>query len=652
MTRPGFRIATLGTALLLVCQGVGAQDTIAPAWGRPVPPPLPQPAWRAAAIARGTRTLTGEPGAQYWQPQVRYDIEASLDTASHRLDAIARARWVNTGPDTLGSFYLQLSQNLFAPNALRNTPVPVTGGVEIASVELDGKPIGTLTSAEQEGAYQLFSTAMRIAPFRAIAPGDTVTVVVRYGFSIPVGAPRSGRSRDGLEYVVAYWYPQVAVLDDLQRWNAELYLGTAEFYQGFGDYDVQLTVPEGWLIAGTGQLVDETVLGDSVRLRLAQVRRTGAPQVIASPAAGVPPGQGMVTWRFEARHVRDFAWATSPMWQWEATTVLQHDRNGSGPDTVLVSAFFRPTASHWGTALAWTARALVEMAALTDRRYAYPQFSTIQGPGSCAGIEYPMATCIDQQRDSLALRSVIVHEVAHSWTPMRVASNENKYPWMDEGLTRFAQNVILERATGEARWRIDREQYLAAVRDGSEIESMRPGDEFPILTAAYAIAGYAKPSLALRALRGWLGEVTFWKAYRSYFASWDGKHPSPWDFFDTFNTVAAQRLDWFWRTWFFETWPLDQAIASVHEQGSDLVVIIEDRGWAPMPVLLTITRANGMVEERSLAPDAWLAGERQHSIRVPDGATVTRVELDPEEWYPDVDRTNQAWIRSGVAGSP
>jgi hypothetical protein len=149
----------------------------------------------------------------------------------------------------------------------------------------------------------------------------------------------------------------------------------------------------------------------------------------------------------------------------------------------------------------------------------------------------------------------------------------------------------------------------------------------------------------LHALRTLLGEPTFWRAFREYGRRWSYKHPQPWDFFNTFENVAGRDLDWFWRTWFYETWALDQAIAAVTPSGGSLLVTIEDRGLAPMPVRLAITRSDGRVDRLDIPVEVWLSGRRRHSAVISDGNSVRTIEIDPERFFPDIDRTNQTWSR-------
>jgi len=271
-------------------------------------------------------------------------------------------------------------------------------------------------------------------------------------------------------------------------------------------------------------------------------------------------------------------------------------------------------------------------------------------------MEYPMMTCIGGRRDTLSLYSVTVHEIAHMWFPMQVGSNERRYAWQDEGLTRFNQaQAMREFFRGYDLERIARNQYIDLSRRGGEyaggeVELMRHGDLYPPGTPAYGVASYAKMATNLAALRAVLGDQTFLRAYREYGRRWVNKHPQPHDMWNTFEDVSGQDLSWFWRTWFYETWTLDQAVGDVREAGDSVSIVVEDRGLAPMPARVVVTREGGAAERHEVPVGVWLAGARRHTLRVAASPRITRVEIDPEERFPDVDRSNNRWGSEALGG--
>jgi hypothetical protein len=616
--------------------------------------PIPYPVFEAnafrRAVERGTRTRTGEPGPKYWQQFARYQITAELVPSANQVNGRETVRYFNHSPDTLKSVWVFLNQNLFAPGAPRSNTTPVTGGTEILRIAVAGQ---TLAKRDTGTGYSIDATRMRIGLPRAIAPNDSLDFDMAWAFQVPPdGAPREGTTGD--VFMIAYWYPQFAVYDDITGWQTDPYLGNAEFYMDYADYDVNLSVPQGWLVAATGELTNPNeVLSQQTRSRLADSKRVAqvvhvvrdADRGVGATKATLTGFDGMLTWKFRARNVRDFDWGASSKFVWDATVAVVGDRDRDGkPDTTAINTFYRPEARAW----AWDKsgdyeKNVVEFLSGFLWPYPWAQMTALEGPVSCTGMEYPMLTCIGGPRDTLSLYSVQVHETAHMWFPMQVGSDERRFAWQDEGLTRFNQAQGMQKFfAGYDRERISRDAYLALAQTDSEVPLMRPGDQYPYGTPAYSIASYDKMATNMASLRAMLGDETFLSAYRTYGLRWLFRHPSQYDFFNNFNSLAGKDLSWFWRTWWYETWTLDQAVASVTELAGKTTIVIADKGLAPMPVRLAITRSDGHVERRVIPVDVWLAGARQYTLTV-DGPTVTGVEIDPEQLFPDVDRSNNRW---------
>ena len=628
---------------------------------RPLPAPVLMSPEFARAVERGTRTLTGEPGRGYWQQWAEYKLEVELDPAAKRLVGRGTVRYENRSPETLRAIALQLYQNIYRPDALRNVKVPITDGIRLTSVRAQGRALSEGAKDGPAGTYAIDGTIGWLQLPQPLASGSAVELAIEWTVEVPPeGGVREGT--DGEVFHLAYWYPQVAVYDDVVGWQVDPYMGNAEFYMGYGDYDVRVTVPHGWLIGATGTLRNaDEVLSPATRARLAEARRSGGVVHVVGEAERAPgtstvrSPSGKLTWHFSARNVRDFAWATSNQYLWDATLASGSDvdRNGQA-DTAAVNTFYRPSRRAWAwDSSAHYARNSVEFLSQMLWPYAWPQMTVIDGIESCGGMEYPMITCIGQRRDTLSLYGVIVHEIGHMWFPMEVGSDEKRHAWQDEGLTRFNQSFAMNTYfKGYDRFQTSRDNYFTIVRASQELEVMRHGDLYPTNTSAYSRASYDKTSLVLLMLRTLLGEETFLRAYREYGRRWRGKHPKPYDFWNTFETVTSRDLDWFWRTWWFETWTLDHAIASVRVVGDSAEIAIEDRGLAYMPVRLAITREGGVVERVEVPVDVWLGGATRHVARVRSAPAIVRVEIDPEHLFIDIDRRNQVWSSNAASASP
>jgi len=638
----------------------------------PDPRPIPGPVYEipefAAAAARGTRTRSGRPGASYWVQHARYSIDARLDPATNRVTGQEQVVYLNNSPDTLRRLAIHLRQNAFAAGNPRRQSAPITGGLLLQRVAANrrvirprstGTTVVPITDVANQhlsdaGGYTVDGTVMWLPLAAPLLPHDSVSLELTWSY-VPPPAPSDGRQgREGHHlYFMGYWYPQVAVYDDVHGWVADPYLLEAEFYMDHADYDVRLTVPRGWVIGATGALVNAgAILSSPTRAQLARARQTGAVVHVAEPGGSFALGSGpTLTWHFVASGVRDFAWGTSDQYVWDATRALVRDSGETAIDTVDIYSFFRRSAAAraWAVGGARFTRDAIEQHSRYLWRYPWPTMTSMEGVLDSGGMEYPMMTLMQPWADTLSLAGDLMHETGHMWFPMQVGSNETRYPWMDEGFTQFDVAQAMRPLYGEPRSGGrpgdsepgQRALYVDAARGGHDMSLMWPGDLYP--QDWYFIMYYDKTAAVLAALRGVLGEETFHRAYREYGKRWTGKHPYPYDFFNTISDVAGRDLHWFWTTWFYEPWSLDQAIASVEAQGDSAAITIEDRGLAPMPVELVITRAGGAVQRLTVPVDVWLTGSRRCVFRVVATPTIVKVMIDPDNLFPDIARDNQLW---------
>ena len=645
--------------------------------GRPIPGPMYESPEFSRAVQRGTRTRTGEPGPGYWVNRARYSIDASIDVRRNLVRGSERVVYRNDSPDSLARIAVHLRQNAFAAGNPRNQSAPITEGVVLHRVAVNGAemrprttgvtvvPITSVDKRKPPAAdgYTVDGTVMWIPLASPLLPHDSLTLDFAWEYEPPL-TPSDGRQgRDEHLYEMGYWYPQVAVYDDVSGWVADPYLLEAEFYMDHADYDVRLTVPRGWTVGATGTLRNASeILAPSTIAKLAEARRTGAVVRLLTPgrdAKSVFTGRGRTaTWHFVANDVRDFFWGTSDRQAWDATRALVQRTPGAAPDTVDIQSFFRltPAASAWAVGGARFTRDAIEQHSKDLWAYPWPSMISMEGVLESGGMEYPMATVMQPWADTLSLAGDLMHETGHMWFPMQVGSSETRYPWMDEGFTQFDVAQGMRNLYGEPRAGGrpgdsepgQRELYLRAARAGRDMTLMWPGDMYP--QGLYFIMFYDKTAQNLSSLRGLVGDSLFWRAYREYGRRWSGKHPYPWDFFNSMQSEITRNsshvyygLSWFWSTWFQEPWSLDQAVASVETRGDSTYVTIEDRGLAPMPARVRVTRADGSTARAEIPVATWLGGARRAVIALPARPAITKVEIDPEQLFPDVNRENQTW---------
>ena len=596
------------------------------------------------------RAGSGAPGPKYWQNHADYDIKASLDTASKTLTGSLKLKYTNNSPDTLRFIWLQVEQNAFKDKSLNSYIFPQESRFGARGFE-GGDVIDRfdqlLGSRRVSVKRRPNETTMKVDLAEPLAPGKAATFDVAWHFTIPEhGADRMGR--EGSLYELAQWYPRVNVYDDLRGWNTEPYLGQGEFYLEYGDFNVEITVPAGYIVASTGTLTNpRDVLTSTQVTRLAQAIKSPTPVNIVTLAeiqsgAARPKGTaGTLTWKFSARKVRDVAWAASPEYLWDA----------SGWNGILAQAYYRPSAiDPWKDAADQTRMSLDEYSTRWYK-YPWPQMSAVEGPIS--GMEYPMLVMEARSNDKYDLYNVVTHEIGHNWFPMLVGSNERVYMWQDEGFNTFINTFSEGRRYPEkgdqmARALGERQYVEGAQKQGVDV----PIDVMPdrIDPRLLGLAAYVKPSVGLQLLRQEImGPAAFDDAFRTYIERWAYKHPSPADFYRTMEDVGGRRLDWFWREWFKENPHFDQAIDTVvtskSPEGANVVTVVYgNRARGVLPIHARFTYSDGTVDNYDYPAEVWSTNTTHYMRRYTIGnRTLSRIELDPDKRLLDVDRTNNVW---------
>lgn len=562
------------------------------------------------------RRATGAPGHAYWQQEVDYDIDVSFDEETRRLTGSALVTYTNNAPDTLDFLWFQLDQNRFRPHSIAVMTETVGGGTRAAArtgaaatpdsiaattlrraralAERDhGTNINAVIDEFGEPLdYRIVDTLMRIDLDDPLETGESVTFRIDWDHLLIETRVVGGRSgwecfegeHEGGDciYQIAQWFPRAAAFTDYEGWTNKAFLGRGEFTLEFGDYTVDITVPADFVVAATGEIANpETVLTEAQRQRLEEAETAEEPVFIVTPDEARSNERDTTratqTWRFEAENVRDFAWAASRKFIWDAVGVEQ-DGGGEAPDRVLAMSFYPNEAEPlWST---YSTRAIEHTIDVYNEfafPYPYPTAQSISG--AQGGMEYPMitfngsdygrpvigedGTLTYSRRAKTGLVSVIIHEIGHIYFPMVVNSDERQWTWMDEGLNSFLQ------FEAKRRWMPD---YPGNRGEPSLITGyMASANQVPIMTQSdsamqFGNNAYGKPATALVVLRETiLGRELFDDAFRAYSQRWRFKRPTPYDFFRTMEEVSGVDLDWFWRGWFYSTDHVDIAIDAVTE---------------------------------------------------------------------------------------
>ena len=635
------------------------------------------------------RRGSGAPGAKYWQQQVDYVIKVALDSTTHRLSGSERVTYHNNSPDKLSYLWFQLDQNIEKPDsrskamrgALPKQMNPqmrrflmsdFVGGYSLARVQLVDAQ-----GRKKDARYSLNGTELRVDLEAPLAPGQRAVVDIDWSHEVPEsGRGQKEKLKDGWEYLNAHWFPRAAVYDDVNGWQTNQFLGMGEFYLEFGNYDVSITVPRDHIVRATGTLqnpADVLTATQRARLQTAFAADTPVyiirPEEIATPATR-PSGTGSLTWRFTAQNVRDFSWASSRGFAWDAMG-FRYQKGGRLIE--LHSVYPREAMPVWNKI---STKAIAQTMVTYGRmafEYPYPQASNVHG--AVGGMEYPMiAFCGARPRPDgtydksleYSLASVTIHEVGHNWFPMIVASDERKWTWMDEGLNSFLEHY--------GSLEFDKEWPRAELPGMATniVSYMKMRNSVPImaesevnLRSTFGANGYTKPASGLVMLREKIaGPEAFDNAFRGYSQRWMFKKPQPADFFRSMEDGLGEQLNWFWRGWFYTTYANDQALNNVERQDAkDLVgndskgtgyfrISIEQKGGLVMPVELEISYTDGTRERIALPADIWRQNEKVFTYGMFSSKDIAQVVLDPDLSFADVNRANNTWKKPAAAPLP
>jgi len=537
------------------------------------------------------RAASGAPGPRYWQQRADYSIDVELDDANQRIIGKETVTYRNLSPDTLTYLWLQLDQNIWAKDSdtYKTQTAPSFQEIPFRTVEnlvkrnFDGGYKITAVRDARNAAlpYTVVKTMMRIDLRAPLAPGEAVVFSVDWNYNINDQRKIGGRTgyeffkTDGnYIYEIAQWFPRMAAYNDVSGWQHKQFLGSGEFTLEFGNYRVRITAPDDHIVASTGVLQNPLeVLTRAQRDRLEQAKTAKEPILVVTPeearANESSKPRGKKTWIFHADNVRDFAFASSRKFIWDAQL---HDVNGN---RVMAMSFYPKEGNPlWGQ---YSTHAIMHTLNVYSRytfTYPYPVAISVNGP--VGGMEYPMI-CFNGPRPEPdgtysagtkhGLISVVIHEVGHNFFPMIVNSDERDWTWMDEGLNTFLQYL------SEQEWE---ENYPSRRGEPRNItEYMASENQVPIMTQSDSVLqfgnnAYGKPATALNILRETvLGRELFDYAFKEYARRWRFKRPMPADFFRTMEDASGVDLDWFWRGWFYTTDHTDISIERVRLYTTD-----------------------------------------------------------------------------------
>ncbi len=592
----------------------------------------------------------------YWQQYAKYEMDVDVDVTNHTYHGKQRLTYVNRSPDTLHEFYYHLYWNAFRPGSAmywhnHTRKDPDKRLEKLAKLKPDEIGRYTIRSLRQDGRdadYQITGTVMRVRLNKPLAPGDTTVFDMDYTVQIPKLIRRSGYDNaEGIALSMAQWYPKAAEYRP-DGWHVRPFLGR-EFFGVWGDFDVRIHIDSRYTVAASGYLKNPN-----------EVKTANFPPANRKKRR-LRKGQKL-TWHFVAPQVHDFSWA--------ADSKYRHDtlRTDSG---VVLHFYYVPSSKtvqrNWDSLKVYAARALAYYNKIIGP-YPYRKYSIIQaGDG---GMEYAMGTFILGKRKLGSLVGTTLHEMAHSWFQFVLATDENRYPWMDEGFTTFVSTMAMHdlwyKPRGEDKWITQGmlESYIPyAGSDYEEPASLF--SDFYDSHAAYWVNAYDKGALFLAGIFHIAGPEAAFRFLQNYYRHWQFKHPGPADILREAERAAGMELDWYYDYWINGTKHIDYAIDTVEARGNKTLIRIRNRGTMPMPVDVAVKTGDGQLhiwhipffrtlhyrqgplfiqpaEFHTLKP--WYDGFPTYAFEIPlPKDRIRLIFLNPDMLAPDVDWQNNQW---------
>jgi len=586
------------------------------------------------AYKKQTRDPSGKPGKNYWQNRGDYQIDVNFDPATQLLQGSEIINYENNSPDTLKQIVIRLYPDLYKKGVKRLMDIAekdLGDGVQIESFRIGDENITSFSDSEK--AYRS-GTLLYIIPAQEVMPHSETKFEISWHYKVNTGSPVRTGMVDSTSYFIAYFFPRIAVYDDVDGWDTWSYNGVQEFYNDFGNFDVSVSVPKGFVVWATGDRknaadnFDKNILDKINKVSVS----TDIIHVIDSTdysKKDVFKKDPSSTWEFSATNVTDFAFALSDHYLWDASSVLVD--SSTGRRTVAEAAYNKIHKDYFD--VADQAHQTVFYTSYFYPKYPFP-FSHITVFDGTDQMEYPMMANDNPTPTHKDAVQLTTHEIFHSYFPFFMGTNETQYAWMDEGWATIGESVISPKMG---------EPEDDGIFSKSRYQQISGTDKYvPLITstkeysgAAYLANSYGKAGSCYYVLQDLLGDKLYFKALHQYMSDWNGKHPTPYDFFYSINNGSGQNLDWFWERWFFGWQYPDLSIKNVQAKGKETKITIENKGGLPLPVYFEIFTKEGKNKIEKYTADVWKTGDREKSFTISQPySSIVEIKLG-NEFIPD-----------------
>jgi hypothetical protein len=595
------------------------------------------------AYKKSTRNESGAPGINYWQNRGDYDMKIKFEPATNILSGEETIAYYNNSPDSLKKLIIRLYPDFYKKGVQRGTMFDEVKEKDLNDgVTIDTLMIGdeTINVADTKKAVHN-NTNLIVTPANVVMPHSKLNLVVKWHYTVNTGSQVRTGMVDSGSYFIAYFFPRLAVYDDIDGWDDWSYNGTQEFYNDFGNFNVEISLPKEYVVWATGlrqNAADNFSNAILQKLQQADVSDKIVHVIDSTDYINKDVFSNNATsiWKFKADTVTDFAFAFSNHYLWDASSVITDSLTNK---RTLASAAFNPIHKDYFDVASQAHQSVYYMSHYYPHvPFPFPAITVFDGTDQ---MEYPMMVNdnpTSTHKDAVQLTS---HEIFHSYFPFYMGINETQYAWMDEGWATIGESVISPKM-GEP----EDEGIFSKTR----YEKTSGTDkDVPLITnsklyqdAAYLANSYGKGGLCYWVLQDMLGDSLYFKALHQYINNWHGKHPEPYDFFYSFNTATGKNLNWFWQKWFFDRVYPDLSITKVEQNNGIDKITITNEGGLPVPVYITISFMNGTNKIVHYGADVWKNDKKEIVITEKVSSKIKGIKLG-NDFTPDKYEEDNVW---------
>ena len=578
-----------------------------------------------AAFTKGTRSADGKPGKNYWQNHGKYNIDIAVNAETKIVSGKEEIIYSNNSNDTLKTLAIRFVNNLHKPTSPRGgavSPDFLTTGLNIIAFSVDGETYNVDSKN--------WGTVGNVKLKKPLAPKSKITVKIDWDYPLSKESGREGQI-DPNSFFVAYSYPRISVYDDYNGWDRIPHTDRAEFYNDFNDYIFSVKAPKNYVVYATGDLLNpDEVLQQEFSARL---KKSYTSDEVMHVATEQEMKDGKVTqqkdniWKYKADHITDVTFALSNHYVWDAASVIVDKKTNRRASAQ--AAYNATTGKDFVNSVKYNQYAL-DWFSNNWPGIPYPFSKTIAFQGF-ADMEYPMMVNDSNFGDPVFAQLVQDHEVAHTYFPFYMGINETRYAYMDEGwATTFEYLIGISQRGKEAA-----DKFYKNFRVEKYINDKSTEEDQPVISMSDQVSGvgygnnsYGKASLSYLALKDMLGDDLFKKALHNYMSNWNGKHPIPWDYFNSMNSGAGQDLNWFFQNWFFTNNYIDLALTKVSLSAGKAVFVIKNEGGFAIPFDIKVTDSEGKTETIHKTPAVWKVNQKEVTMTINTNRKIKSIALD------------------------